>query len=114
MKHCKKRVSKIVDELLTCFMNLHATNIKIELEELEACYMISIKGNCKDLTEEMAERFIRLLNTPMHQELEEYYWELTGEGDVDNELALVGMMTSRAAVNFLPNEYLEIQLYRDK
>lgn len=114
MKHCKKRVSKIVDELLTYFLNLHATNINIQIEEQESCYTISIDGNCRDLTADMAERIIRLLNTPVHDELEEYYWELTGEGDVDNELALVGMMTSRAEVDYLPQEFLKIKLFRDK
>lgn len=114
MKHCNKRVSKIVDELLTYFLNLHATDISTRIQNLADQYKISITGDCKDLNDAEVQRLNRLLNTPQHEEMEEYYWELTGDCDVDSELALLGMMTTKAEINYQPGQAIEIILYRAK
>ena len=45
--------------------------------------------------------------------MEEYYWNLTGESDVDCELSLIGVMTDYVKVN-LKNNILKIELYRNK
>ena len=45
--------------------------------------------------------------------MEEYYWELAGESDVDTELTLVGMMTDNAEIN-ISEDMIEVVLYRYK
>ena len=45
--------------------------------------------------------------------MEEYYWELSGNYDMDTELTLVGMMTDDAKV-YYDNEKVTIFLVRYK
>ncbi|WIF95716.1 hypothetical protein [Caminicella sporogenes] len=45
--------------------------------------------------------------------MEEYFWELTGDYDIDTELTLVGMMTDKAEINFNNNE-IKVNLIRRK
>lgn len=114
MKQYRRRVSKIVDELINYFFYLHATDIQVRVQELSDQYKIYMKGDCPELTEAKAQHLIRLLNTPTHTEVEEYYWELIGESAIDSELALIGMMTSEVEVVYETGNTLEIVLYRAK
>ncbi|MCK4259686.1 MAG: hypothetical protein KAX49_11950 [Halanaerobiales bacterium] len=113
MKHDKKRISKIIDELIMYCLSMDSTDIDVKLENREDYWKIQIKSNCNNIKEEKINRLIKCLNYPKQEEMEEYYWELTGECDVDTELSIVGMMTNKAEVNFA-NDILEIVLYRNK
>lgn len=114
MKHIKKRISRIVDELITYCYAKGAKEINIQIIDESELVKIQIKSRTKHLNKVTVEQLNKLLNYPKHEEIEEYYWELTGESDVDNELALIGMMTDRAVINYSEDTGLEITLYRFK
>lgn len=113
MKHDKKRIAKIVDELITYFFSMGATDIDINLKEEKECYKISLKCNysCKD--QGKIDKLIKYLKCAKQEEMEEYFWELTGDCDVDTELTLVGMMTDEAKVSCSDNK-IEVSLIRYK
>jgi len=113
MKHTKKRISKIVDELVTYFYSMGATDISINLNEKKDYFKISLKSNYTTKDKNKIEKLIKYLKCDKQEEMEEYYWELTGESDVDNELMLVGMMTDEAEIN-IDEDTIEVVLYRYK
>ncbi len=113
MKHFKKRITKIVDELITYFFSIGATNININVEEKTDHFEILLKCNYCTKNKTKIDRLSKHLQCEKQMEVEEYYWELAGSSDVDNELALVGMMVDDAKIN-IEKDSIEIMLYKYK
>ncbi|WP_425447588.1 hypothetical protein [Dethiothermospora halolimnae] len=113
MKHEIRRVSKILDELITfCFV--HGTDdLDISINKRDDHFKIHIDANTIDCSDKRVKKLKELLDIPRQSEYEEYYWELTGESDCDTELSLVGSMVDKAKVVF-HGDALEITLYRYK
>jgi hypothetical protein len=113
MKHEVKRISKILDEIITfCF--LHGTkNMQVNIENHDEYFKIHFESDNIDCNDIRVKQLKDLLNCPRQEEIEEYYWELAGECDRDTELSLVGVMVDKAEVNFKGSS-LSITLYRYK
>lgn len=112
MKHVKKRIAKIVDELTTYFFSMGATDININLKDEKEYYKISLKCNyTKD--QGKIDKLIKYLKCAKQEEMEEYFWELAGDCDVDTELTLVGMMTDEAEIDINGNQ-IEVNLIKYK
>ena len=58
------------------------------------------------------EEIRQMLRIPRQHEVEQDYWELSGETEFSGELALVGAMSDRAEVTY-KDEKLCIKVYRD-
>lgn len=114
MKHNKLRIARIVEELMNYFFSLGATNISVNLNEDEEKYKIYFKSNCEGICQGKFDELSRLLKCGKNEEMEEYYWALTGESDMDSELSLVGMMIDESEVKLLDDKEVEITLYRYK
>ena len=114
MKHTKLKISKIVDELMNYFFYMDATDIEIRVNETEDYFKIYCKSNYRDHSLKKIQKLVKLLSTAKHEELEEYYWCLTGDCDVANELSLIGMMTDEAVVRYTEGESVEITLIKYK
>lgn len=114
MKHYKKRVAKITDELITYCFSMGAKDINIDVKITKEHYRIHLITNFAKNAKKKVDKLIELLNSPKHEELEEYYWELTGEGDVDNELSLVGMMVDKFVVDHQEDDTIELTLLKKK
>lgn len=113
MKHINKRVCKIVDELINYMLSIGAANININIQDKADCFKISIKSDYSDEKYKNIEKLIRALKSPKAEEVEEYFWELTGESDIGTELYLVGMMVDKSEINIV-NNTLELNLYKCK
>ncbi|PAB59506.1 hypothetical protein [Anaeromicrobium sediminis] len=113
MKHNNKRISKIVDELINYFFSIGGTDISINVQNLEKHHKIFFQSNYKNEQDEKINKLIKYLSYPKQEEIEEYYWELMGDCDVDTELSLIGMMIDEAEVNFVDDK-IQITLYRNK
>jgi len=114
MKHNKQKISKIVDELMNFCFSVGASDISVNVKENDAYFKIYLKANYSQSCREKVNEINKLLKCSKNEEMEEYYWYLAGESDVDTELSLVGMMADKCKINFLENDYLEITLYREK
>lgn len=113
MKHEIKKISKIVDELMTfCFQN-EATDMTIAVKERADYFKIKMIVDNIAFSDERVVHLEEYLNGGRQLEIEEYYWELAGECDLDTELCLVGMMVDKAEVSHTDNS-LSIILYRNK
>lgn len=113
MKHNKKRLMKIIDELTMYLFSTGATNINISIEDREDVYVILIKSNYNKDKKEKIVKLIEALKSPRQEEMEEYYWELAGESDVGSEMYLTGMMINIEHVD-IDDNMLEISLYKNK
>ncbi|WHH60128.1 hypothetical protein [Petroclostridium sp. X23] len=113
MKHQRKRVSKIVDELITYLFSIGATDINVNIQERLDDYKISLRSNYTKDKNKKVYKLLKALQTPKQEEIEEYYWELAGDSDVGTELSLIGMMIDKVEVD-LNTDFLEIILYRNR
>lgn len=113
MKHEIRKVSKIIDELTTYFLLLGIKEIKTSIKNKEDHFKIRFKLYDFNFKHPKIELLKELLNYPRENEMEEYYWELAGESDVDSELCLIGIMTDTVEIVEDKNE-LKITLIRYK
>jgi hypothetical protein len=113
MKHEIKKLSKIVDELITFCFQRKSHDMTISIKDRPDYFKVKVVVDNIDFTEERVVHLEELLNSGRQLEMEEYYWELAGECDCDSELCLIGMMVDKAEVEY--NEpSLTIKLYRYK
>ena len=113
MKHYHKRITKIVDELINYLFSMGATDTSVNIKDIENHYKISFESNYEKGMDEKIDKLIKYLNCPRQEEMEEYYWELTGDCDVNTELSLVGMMVDEVEVSFVEGK-IQIVLHRYK
>lgn len=114
MKHHKKRIAKIADELITYCFFMGAKDINVNIEEKDDCYKIKMVSNYLKSESEKVKKLVKLLDCPKQVGVEEYYWELTGEGDVNNELSLIGMIIDKLKIKHLEDNYIEISIIKYK
>lgn len=111
MKFKFEKNLKIIDELMTCFHKFGANDIHVNMCTEEDSNKFILWGETPNLNEEHLENLINALNAPRQREIEEYYWNLLGEYETDNQLSIIGMMVDKAEVTF-NNNILTIKLYR--
>ncbi|MGO1368975.1 MAG: hypothetical protein ACTHVE_10915 [Senegalia sp. (in: firmicutes)] len=113
MKHDIKKVSKIIDEMSTFCLTHGANTMNMIVENKKNFFKLTFDIDCMDNNDKKVKLLKRLLSVPRQFEMEEFYWELTGESDHDTELSMVGMMVDE--VEFIQkDESLRIILYRNK
>lgn len=113
MRHEVKKIAKIVDELITFFF-LRKTHIMgIEIKDLDNSFEIMIKNDCRNINDDEINNIKKLFSVQRQREMEEYYWQLTGEADNDTELNLVGIMIDKVDVSVEENNLI-IKLTRYK
>ena len=116
-KSVDHRLIKIIDEILVFIYSLSPTNVDMNIHREEDCSRLTFQADVLiHLQKERQQRIERLLGCPRRRELEENYWELTGNDTTpSSELALVGMMTDD--YEFIYNEEemrVHIKLIRNK
>ena len=113
MKHTKQRNARIAQELIL-FADRHgADEINLNIKHNDDESIIIIEANSISLSEDTINTITTLLNVPRCAEMEEYYWNLTGETDSDSELSLIGVMSDKVELDIKPN-YLKIEIIRKK
>ena len=112
LKHTNQRNIKIVTELLSYFYNLSSDNVHIDINKEGKKIIIFIKAQLSFISNENLEFLKKSLNVQRCHEMEEYYWNLTGDNDSATELTLVGMMIDEFHINYVEGEYLELTLTR--
>lgn len=108
-----KKISKIINEMITFTMLGNAEKVNVSIENNEDMYKLLIIANNVNCSEKSVDNMRKLLNAPRQKAAEEYYWELTGDTDSPNDMALIGMMTDKSNVIYEDNDLL-IELHRYK
>ncbi len=108
-----KKITKILNEMVTFAMLGEAEKVDVSIENNKDMYKLLINASNVNHTNESVANLRELLNAPRQRAAEEYYWELAGDNDTTTELALVGMMVDKAVVNY-EDKNLLIELHRHK
>ena len=113
MKHDLKKIMKIVDEVTTyCMYHYKASRADISIERAAAHYAMRFRFSDLTLPDKALDKLREGLADDRNPELEDYYWQLAGEVENSNELALVALMTDEAEISSQGNN-LEITLVRN-
>src|SRR6056297_2157620 len=109
----KQRIAKIIDEMTMFFFSMGAkdisTNINIGPDETVITFESDFKGDQK----KKIEKLVKCMKIPKQEGMEEYYWSLTGECNIDTELSVVGMMTDKIDMDIKGN-HIHMVLHREK
>ena len=71
-------------------------SIDFEMRSTES--EVIVRAKIDDIPDSVIEKLDHVLNIPRQREVEQYYWNISGEEEIDDELPLAGMMTDRASV----------------
>lgn len=113
MKHIRQRNARMAEELILFAYKYGAEDINLNIKNTPEETIITIEATNVNLDKETIESITNLLNVPRCIEMEEYYWNLTGESDMDCELSLIGVMSDKVIINIASN-ILKIELIRKK
>lgn len=113
MKHNRKKVLIILEELMKMLMKLGCTNMTANIDKEETQCIIKVKGNYTEDKRRYFGEIEKCLQCGRNEEMEECYWSISGaaEIDQDSELYIVGSMLDRCEIHDTGEE-LEIIGYR--
>lgn len=112
MQHEAKKVTKIVDELMTSFLMNDATTIetKVEYKPDKAIITMSVAGGFSD---SYMRKLESCLMVPRQKEAEAYFWQLAGVYDCGDEMQLVGVMTDNVQISRDDKVHITIERWFD-
>ncbi len=113
MQHEIKKITSIVNELVTLLLQNGAEDIDVNIKKIGKKTDISIIQHCCDFSESFIDKMRYNLNTQRQCEVEGYYWQLVGEDEDCDELHLVGAMIDEVEVEMI-NGDLKIHIIRKK
>lgn len=111
--HENLKVQKIAGEIFLFCHRLKANHINIDLKNFEDKYELCAKCDYDSSCIDQLEVLRRYLSVERQEEIEGYYWELTGNYTDDTALSIVGMMTDNAEISY-NDEEVTIKLTRLK
>ncbi|NBD35895.1 MAG: hypothetical protein GVY30_07835 [Chloroflexi bacterium] len=89
----KQKIIRVMDELLNYMLRSHPAEITITIEELPDRVQMTVEDIGVQLSEADCREAQRLLNSPRHNEMQDYYGGLAGEESLyPQNLRIVGMM----------------------
>lgn len=101
MRQEDAKIMKVIDELGTFFLHsLQATALDISLQREDRLFKVSMKIDGVHIDQERYLTLRKKLSHPRSPELEDYYWQLTGEKEDASELRLVAMMCDTIIMNY--------------
>lgn len=96
MKTHIKRITSIVDEIMTFLLLENFSKISVSVETQGVTTRLQFISENESMTPEHLNEILTVLNQPRQVELETYYWTLLGESGVDMSLNVVGRMIDTA------------------
>ncbi len=98
MQHETKKITLIIDELLTLLLHKGNGNIEVKIERNKRSTEIMIVQYQCNYEETFIDNLRFDLNTQRQTEIEGYYWQLVGDDDDGEKMSLVGAMVDEAVV----------------
>jgi hypothetical protein len=109
----KQRIAKIINEMTLFFYSMGATNISTNIRTEDDETVITLESDFKGDQKKNIEKLVKCMKIPKQEGMEEYFWGLTGECNIDTELSVVGMMTDRTEME-IKGDQIRMILYRKK
>ncbi len=107
------KVKKILSELFLFCIKIGANHIKTEYKDNPKSHEINLTANFLPERLHLLEELNECLSVPRQEEMEGYYWELTGNYSDESGFTIVGMMTDEVDISY-EDDKMEINLVRFK
>lgn len=104
MKHRYEKNIRVMTDLLGYCHYIGATEFSTGLVLRQASSVIEVRCKKKRMPRHQLEELHKYLNIPRQREVEQYYWNVGGEENLDSGLSLVGMMVDTASITFEDGE----------
>jgi hypothetical protein len=98
MRYEVKKITKMIDEVLTFFIYNYNSCAKVDLMCQIDGYQIKFEFPGLQISDEELSRIKKLLKAKRDPSLTNYYWQLTGEIEDDCELPLVALMADHTEI----------------
>ena len=102
MNHRLEKNLKILNELIICCFKRGGRNMDMNLTFEEDVSLFTLSGEVDGMSPESVDRISRQLNEERQREVEENYWTLGGDSELngESEMFLVGIMIDEATVTY--------------
>ena len=91
---------RILTDILGHFFYLGGCHFTTDIKMSPHSTELTVTGRIKDLSSAQVDHLKRLLSIPRQKDMEQNYWNLSGEEEIDGELSLAGMMVDTAEVTY--------------
>lgn len=98
MQHESKKITLIINELLTLLLHKGNSNVEVKINRNKLSTEIIIVQYQCNYDELFIQKLRYDLNTQRQTEIEGYYWQLVGDDDDGDKISLVGAMVNEAVV----------------
>ena len=89
---------RIMNDLMGYCHFLGAYHMQVEFSLENDQSTITLKADVPNITEKQAKEMEELLNIPRQREVEQNYWNISGEEEISAEMNLAAMMIDNAKV----------------
>ncbi|HNZ54373.1 MAG TPA: hypothetical protein PLD55_02380 [bacterium] len=113
MRYEVKKITKMIDEVLTFFIYNYNSCAKVDLMCQADGYKIAFEFPGLQISDEEIARIKKLLKAKRDPSLANYYWQLTGEVEDDCELPLVAIMADKVDIK-KDETGVQLVIYRKK
>lgn len=100
MKLKMQKNMRIVSAMMGYCYHLGGTHFQVDLAMEAECTRILVSTEVDGLGGEETARVAKVLNTPRQRDMEQTYWNLSGDEEEGDELLLVGVMVDSATVDY--------------
>lgn len=95
----EKNVRVLTDLLGYChFIGSNNLSTNLLLEPTRS--VIEVRCQVRELDPARVDELNKYLHIPRQHEVEQYYWNISGEEEIDSELSLAGMMVDTAEITY--------------
>lgn len=91
----------ILTEIVSCFYKFGAHDVNIDISIHNNYSTLVVKGEIESIEKQNINYMTKTLNIKRQHDVEEYYWNISGDCFSGNQLGLVGMMVDEAAVDYV-------------
>jgi len=88
-----------------------ASHANVDIDRNDDQFVLDFSFQCPSIKPNRLSNLKKTLAVKRNPELEDYYWQLTGETESSNELELVAMMSDQSVVEYIDG-VLRIKLVR--
>ena len=115
MNQTRKKVSRIIDEILRFQFKAGITDTHMDLRKDDEGFHILFTAHCPDgrAGQHAVDTLNRFLKVERNEAVENYFWELAGddEGGSDSELQLIGQMLDAADAH-MEDDQMVISMFK--
>lgn len=113
MKYEREKLIRIMNELVNFCLRINMKDLDINFSSHDNIGHITVEGYCSNPPLERLKDLEYILNSPRQEELEEYYWNLVGDGHGHQELEMVGTLVDAGSIGYEDN-ILKISISRNQ